>query len=810
MIRRLMLGLILLSGFVFGSAILYQDPPAWAWAVIAPADGVVTLTSPLACPSNGCAAGQRLSLHVDYTLDQFDPVLTPNVQVCVYTLTAWNSTGFSIANKGGVTNATYTNTGPEATAHCEANPANHTLLGGANAAIPAGAFGDTLDFSLRIGNTAATNGTILVQVEEQVSTQGGTPPPTWNRTTNTFISLPIVPTATTVYVTDNPSSCGVNSPCYVDSGGDLANGIGTGLKDAVDAVAAGSTINILGTYNIKSNAITINQPLVLQGLNNAAITYNGSVCANPFFNLGDGVIVKDLHIDGGSTCANTRRDLVNINTADRAVEVVLDANDLTNGKNAITIADQAGSVTLRFNHITGNSGQALIWNAGSTFPTGKLSAVANNFYGNQSGIQVECNNRGDVNHNYWGSGVNVAAGASHCTASDGKRLGAPVQHRANLPGLDALRVTVFLDKKYYFNDQIGLMRSDDHADFDLFIVNHGAGSNLNVPFLGAGQQAISPCSNYWDIFLAQGATPSNSLELFFKYNYMGSGCIDLIKSNAYCNQSTMSLYPLWWYDPAANVTDGWDTTGQNPAGSGANGASGQQTACDIPNNEIHLSVDSSGRPNLATDLHFVPFVVGIQNAFTPTPTRTPTITPTRTPTRTPSPTTYRTNTPTYTPYIFRTSTPTRTPTRFYTGTPTQGNYPAPGTGGESTGYPAPKTPTAQVPGYPGPTVEETTPGSGSPTGPAGSQTLTPKPGTSGTGTASQVSLAETPSTHATPGILPDKTPAPGGSPTHGSGGKRFQTPPRPMDFISLLVGFILGFGSVLSAGWYLFLNRSGQ
>ena len=437
--------------------------------------------------------------------------------------------------------------------------------------------------------------------------------------------------------------------------------------------------------------------------------------------------------------------------------------------------------------------------------------MANNFYGNLNGIQVECNNRGDVNHNYWGSGVNVAAGASHCTASDGKRLGAPVQHRANLPGLDALKVTAFLDKKYYFNNQIGVMRSDDHADFDLFIVNHGAGSNLNVPFLGVGQEAISPCSNYWDVFLASGVAPSNALELFFKYDYMGSGCIDLIKSATYCNQTTMSLLPLWWYDPAANVTGGWDTTGQNPAGTGANGASGQQTSCDIPNNEIHLSVDESGRPNLSTDLHFVPFVVGIQNVFAPTPTRTPTITPTitptRTPSRTPTQTTFHTNTP------VRTSTPTHTPTRFGTGSPTPtsltrtptatlGNYPAPGTGGESTGYPAPGSGTESggESGYPGPSDGGTTPGSSGLTGTPGSSTLTPSPagsqeGTSQAGSASQVSPAETPNAQGTPGISPNTTPRSHDTPTGSAGGKRLLIPPSRCS--SLVCSLGLSWGSAV-------------
>ena len=59
-----------------------------------PLSASVYLVSPSACPTGGCAAGQRLSLRGNYDLGAYDPALYPeaNVQMCVYT----QSTGRSV------------------------------------------------------------------------------------------------------------------------------------------------------------------------------------------------------------------------------------------------------------------------------------------------------------------------------------------------------------------------------------------------------------------------------------------------------------------------------------------------------------------------------------------------------------------------------------------------------------------------------------------------------------------------------------------------------------------------------------------
>jgi hypothetical protein len=113
------------------------------------------------------------------------------------------------------------------------------------------------------------------------------------------------------------------------------------------------------------------------------------------------------------------------------------------------------------------------------------------------------------------------------------------------------------------------------------------------------------------LFLAEGAIPGGSVDLAFKYN-RSSACVAAIESSQFCELTTNTTkFPLWWYDPAGQVTAGWDTTGQNPAGSGAGGATGQVTTCDMPSDEIRVTIDNSGRPSLANDLNFTPFMVGI-------------------------------------------------------------------------------------------------------------------------------------------------------------------------------------------------------
>ncbi len=93
---------------------------------------------------------------------------------------------------------------------------------------------------------------------------------------------------------------GFIAPCYLNSGDDLAGGIGTGLKDAVDAGPVDGTITILGTYSIKSNSVTLNNPQILRGINDATLTYSGTACSNAMLSVTSGATIRELNINDGS------------------------------------------------------------------------------------------------------------------------------------------------------------------------------------------------------------------------------------------------------------------------------------------------------------------------------------------------------------------------------------------------------------------------------------------------------------------------------------------------------------------------------
>ncbi|MEW6503502.1 MAG: hypothetical protein AB1457_06025 [Chloroflexota bacterium] len=557
----------------------------------------LTLQAPAACPPTGCAAGQTLNLRASFDLTAYLPPPDTNVQICIYTPINWSATDLRIGLTGGVTGSPY----QSSITNCSIAPAGYTLLGGAQATLDAGAFGDWLDLSFRIGSTASASGSVLVRTLER--TAGG-----WLQTSQAFLGINVTATADVVYVANDAAACGASSPCYINSGEDLPNGVGTGLKDAIDShplPGQPATILITGNYLIKNNAVLVDKPHIIQGVNDAQITYLGSNCTQPMLRVSAAATLRDLNINDGN-CTLTNRNLVEVESPQT---VYLISNDLTGGQDAVRVLDNTGDVILQFNHITGNTGYA-VWRQAGT-GNGIILAIANNFYGNRSGFQVECNTKGRVDHNFWGFGVDPLTAISQCTFTPGKRLGAPALPRSNAAGISAEKVTVTSSKTYIANGKVGFQHAPADSDFDLYVINHGSGSPDNVPFTGGMPGSLTACSNYYDIFLSNDITnPPSLLNLFFRYDST-SGCTATVESTAYCGSGNPALIPLWWYDPAGNVTDGWDTTAQNPAGSGASGATGQTTICDPVLKEIQVSIDSSGRPNSSDDLNFTPFVVGL-------------------------------------------------------------------------------------------------------------------------------------------------------------------------------------------------------
>ena len=578
--------IIIFLGLIIQIMVLNPFP---VQAIPQPAAAVILL-APTACPSSGCAAGQRLNFKVEYDLGVYLETLSPNVQVCVYTPTNWSAYQFGISATGEVTGEIYT---PE-NSNCSFDtvPAGYILIGGASATLTANSFGDALSFGLRIGGSASTSGSVLVRVLEQSGAS------TWVRSSQAFSSVRVTTTGTNVFVANDAVACVTNSPCYINSLDDLPDGVGTGLKDAIDARTASTTITILGNYLIKDQTVLIQQSHIIQGSSASSLTYSGSVCNQPMLKLTGGATLRNLIIRDGN-CSTTSRDLVVVEGSSAAV---IEYSTLTGGKDAIQVTGgNSGNLRVQFNQVTGNSGYA-IW-LGAT-NTGVLEAIGNNLYSNRTGAQVECNTHGRVDHNYWGAGVAASTSTNNCTMTDARRLGAPVLQNTSGQGVNGGKVNVVSTTKNYYANSVGFLRTGG-TDFDVYVVNHGAGAAINVPFTSSSPSNLNPCSSYWDIFVAENTTlPADTiLSIFLKYD-LTSGCIATISSTRYCTQPEPAdtiQYPLYWYDPATYPTVmEWKTTG----------STGQATACQVVDDEIRVDIDATGRPNL-TDLNFLPFVIGL-------------------------------------------------------------------------------------------------------------------------------------------------------------------------------------------------------
>lgn len=561
------------------------------------ADGI-TLLSPSACPTGGCSAGQRLDFSVSFPLSP--SLYNPWVQVCVYAPTGgWAdfSTGW-ISDEGIDSGIAYTLGDPSGL--CTAfTPTNYEWIVGAHTPLTPEVTHDSLDFVLNIGTTSTTSGDVRVLVFEPDDNGY------WGDTSDfTSPTISVTPHASTVYVANTAVECGSHSPCFVNSGDDLAGGLGTGLRDAVNAASAGDTLQILGDYVIKNKSVLIDKAVTLTGVNDSALYYDGMVCTEPLLAITDGAAIQNLTIDGA--CGTTgHRTLLDVNSSH---DVTVTNSTLMDGNIGIRIRNNTGNLNIAFNLIEDNSSYAIYKES----VNGEVAIYANNILRNASNYQVTCNGAGNADHNFWGDGEAASANALDCSVTNGKQLGAAITTRPGVPGVSAEQVTVTGTKQYAFSGEIAY-QNDGASSYDLVIVNHGQGAIDNIPFYDTLGDSISPCSNYYDVFLTESGSP-HILNLYLKYD-LNAECEAEIESPAYCGSSNSANYPLWWYDPANNVTEYWDTTGQTPDGTGAGSATGQTMTCNSTLNEIQVEIDTNlnNRPNLINDLNFTPFVAGLPN-----------------------------------------------------------------------------------------------------------------------------------------------------------------------------------------------------
>lgn len=586
------------------------EPLPSSAAAAAQQGSLVAMESPSACPEGGCAAGQRLNMRFEFEPSDYNGDLEPNVKMCVYAPSGWAVSAASVTADaaGELTGQPYTlpAEGDRGCLQDDAPPNGYDLILERVAKLPANTLIDTVGFGFRLGPAAVGNGRILARLFARSDET------TWARVqqATSTPTITVTPAAERTFVANDAAACGTAIPCYINSGEDLENGVGTGLKDAIDAAPEGATLYVLGSYTIRSRTVLVNKKVLLSGPGDSRITYNQTgACENTMLKLTGEVTVSDLLINDGS-CASPSRSLIEV---DSPAPVVIERNDLLSGADAITMADNSGALLVRFNDIHGNSGYAV--KATGSAQKGQLTVIANNLDRNRSGGAIDCAlDAADpldyriANHNYWG-GSSPSSTNSHCTIEASKRLGLAIVLEPSKPGVRARLVTV-TDKKTYstdFDRKIAYAHTGTGSNFNLFIVDHGYATAGGPPFSYArGIESPSPCSNYWDIFLPPGEETSGSLELYFKYDRTPA-CMATINSNQYCDQTTAeNKIPLYWYDPRSSDA-AWITTGSEID----DDTDGQKTTCDTTTNEVKVEIDTSGRPDLEQDLNYVPLMVGV-------------------------------------------------------------------------------------------------------------------------------------------------------------------------------------------------------
>ena len=575
-----------------------------ATTIKAAEDGL-TLASPGECPSGGCAAGQRLNFRVEFSTDP-DYTAGPNTQICVYVPVKGQSSGsdpwadFSngwISSSGLLTDQPYTQ--GEADSVCTNNTGvNEKFLTGAYTTLSTPST-DQLKFAFHILASTTRDGDVKVKLLQ--ANAGGN---TWSLTTTYEVTIPVAQFSSPAYVAHAPEDCGENTPCFVNSADDLKDGVGTAIRDAVMASNSGGTIRLIGENVVKNKTVLIDKNLTLMGQDGAILTATGSKCNQPMLRFTAGGSLNNLSINDGNCSNPSSRVLIEV---DSLAAVSIEKNTLTSGLRAVNIIDNAGDVVIAFNQITNNDEG--VYRQPGAAASGWLSVYANNIYNNDNQVQVNCGDHGNADHNYWGEDLSADNNVENCSTSKGKELGAAVQLSKESAGIDALRQVVTSKLSYAFNNNIGLAHESGDPDFNVIIVNHGQGGSANVPFYHASTDVINACSNFYDVFLADDAVASN-LQIAIKYD-LNQNCISTIESTDYCDQADKSKYPLWWFEPADNVTDGWDRTGENPGGPGSGGAVGQNTTCFMDKDEIRVWIDYSGRPGISNDLNFTPFVAGL-------------------------------------------------------------------------------------------------------------------------------------------------------------------------------------------------------
>jgi hypothetical protein len=281
-------------------------------------------------------------------------------------------------------------------------------------------------------------------------------------------ALSVAATPANVFVS-NDATCGANSPCKTGP---------TALQDAYATVAAGGTINIVGTYSQGAgNTVNfISKDVTLIGVSNPVLENGAGACSGAMLNITATVSIRNLTIDGSCGSGSRTAGIVVAGGSTSVKNVAL--RNLTSGNGV----QATGGIAVVEGNSFSNNNVALDAGAGT------LYAFANNIVTNVA-LNAATNIKAtdNVKCNYWNNYNIAGTGAGQYE----QRLGAPVSTyiegagalalgRANLAAGTGNRVIVNMGRGTPpFNNGTVLGLGAQTSDFFAFCLSRD-GSDLGA------------------------------------------------------------------------------------------------------------------------------------------------------------------------------------------------------------------------------------------------------------------------------------------------------------------------------------------
>jgi hypothetical protein len=373
-------------------AIIVTAFPGVVWA--AP-----TVVSSFTISPSTAYPGNTVTFQVNFTVAPAD-VLTRNTFCFYYQDGSYDATfaalGAITSNLGDSYDASVQATAGSASAHCAGLPGYKILEYSAPAADQFSDGGDQLLFSFSVP-VGATTQTFRLRQYNAIPTLMGV--------FNSTLTIQVL--GNQIYVANDATSCGSNSPCLTGP---------AALNTALDNVTGPGDVFVLGDYLVAPNStadLTTAKSVTISGVGGASINMAAGVCAGTaIVNNGGTLVIQNLAMDG--TCATGNRAAAIRNEAGTLTVRNVTVRDFAGS--GIGIAAAGGTTTVEGSHFSNNN-VALDGNGGV------LYAFANNINSNTSlNAAANIDASDNVKCNYWNSYNVSGTGAAQYE----QRLGAPV------------------------------------------------------------------------------------------------------------------------------------------------------------------------------------------------------------------------------------------------------------------------------------------------------------------------------------------------------------------------------------------------